>query len=30
VPATTYELSVSLLGFGTGGSGKSTRRTCRK
>ncbi|WP_293444588.1 LPS assembly protein LptD [Planktotalea sp.] len=30
VPATTYELSVSLLGFSTGGSGKSARRTCRK
>lgn len=30
VPATTYELSVSLLGFSTGGSGKAARRTCRK
>lgn len=30
VPATTYTLAVSLLGFSTGGSGKATRRTCRK
>lgn len=30
VPSTTYELSVSLLGFSTGGSGKAARRTCRK
>ncbi|MEN8950422.1 LPS-assembly protein LptD [Planktotalea arctica] len=30
VPATTYELAVSLLGFSTGGSGKAARRTCRK
>lgn len=30
VPATTYALSVSLLGFSTGGSGKAARRTCRK
>ncbi|MGB7318378.1 MAG: LPS assembly protein LptD [Planktotalea sp.] len=29
VPATTYELAVSLLGFSTGGSGKAARRTCR-
>jgi LPS-assembly protein len=30
VPATTYELAVSLRGFSTGGSGKAARRTCRK
>ncbi len=29
VPATTYELAVSLRGFSTGGSGKAARRTCR-
>lgn len=30
VPVTTYVLAVSLLGFSTGGSGKATRRECRK
>jgi LPS-assembly protein len=30
VPATTYTLGVSLLGFSTRDSGKATRRTCRK
>ena len=29
VPATTYELAISLRGFSTGGSGKAARRTCR-
>ncbi len=29
IPATTYELAVSLRGFSTGGSGKAARRTCR-
>lgn len=30
VPATTYTWSITLLGFGTGGSGKAARRTCRR
>ena len=28
VPTTTYELAISLQGFGTGGTGKAARRRC--